>query len=187
MQFVEFPQNKDIYTFIGEKLKEFTGENITIIVNSIDTEKDILVTRSVLGLGKLSDTVSGLLGRYPVGTIYNAKDESLSYLSDGKLHLYKKGLYGISLKTFPKTVCNPLEKLFNIKRIYTIGFTKESKLFGTAVIFFKEGAGELKNKQTIETFIKQASIAIQRRQAEERLKKTMDAAIDTISKILGYS
>jgi hypothetical protein len=164
MQFVEFPQNKDIYTFIGEKLKEFTGENITIIVNSIDTEKDILVTRSVLGLGKLSDTVSGLLGRYPVGTIYNAKDESLSYLSDGKLHLYKKGLYGISLKTFPKTVCN---------------------LFGTAVIFFKEGAGELKNKQTIETFIKQASIAIQRRQAEERLKKTMDAAIDTISKILG--
>jgi len=184
MQFVEFPQNKDIYIFIGEKLKEFTGENTIIMVNSIDTEKDILVTRSVFGLGKLSDTVSGLLGKYPVGTIYNAKDESLSYLSDGKLHLYKEGLYGISLKTIPKTVCNSLEKLFNVKRIYTIGFTKENKLFGTAVIFFKEDAGEFKNKQTIETFIKQASIAIQRRQAEERLKNTLDAAIETMSKII---
>jgi len=184
IQFVEFPQDKDIYTFIGEKLKDFTGKNSIIIVNSIDTEKDILATRTVLGLGKLYDTVAGLLGKHPVGTIYNATDESLSYLSDGKLHLYKEGLYGILLKTVPKTVCNSIEKLFNVKRIYTIGFTKENKLFGTAVIFFKEGAGELKNKQTIETFIKQASIAIQRRQAEERLKNTMDATIETMSKII---
>jgi len=48
----------------------------------------------------------------------------------------------------------------------------------------KEDTGELKNKQTIETFIKQASIAIQRRQAEEKLKKTLNASIQTMSKII---
>jgi len=115
---------------------------------------------------------------------FDVKDEILSVLSDGKLHLNKEGLYGVFLKTVPKAVCNSLEKLLNIKKIYGVGFTKENKLFGTAVIFFKESAGELKNKQTIETFIKQASIAIQRRQAEERLKNTLDATIQTMSKII---
>ena len=184
IQFVEFPQDKDIYTFIGEKLKEFTGKNSIIVVSSIDTEKDIMTTRKVLGLGKISKKVVGLLGRHPVSMTFDAKDKTLSDLSDGKLHLNEEGLYGILLKTVPKTVCNSIEKLLNIKKIYGIGFTKENNLFGTAVIFFKEDAGELKNKQTIETFIKQASIAIQRRRAEERLKETMDATIQTMSKII---
>jgi len=184
IQLVDFPQNKDIYIFIGEKLKELTGENTVIIVNSIDIEKDILVTRTVLGLGKLSEKIVGILGRHPVGMTFDAKDEILSVLSDGKLHLNKEGLYGVFLKTVPKAVCNSLEKLLNIKKIYGVGFTRENKLFGNAVIFLKEDAGELKNKQTIETFIKQASIAIQRRQAEERLKNTLDAAIQTMSKII---
>ncbi|MBW2119585.1 MAG: PAS domain S-box protein [Deltaproteobacteria bacterium] len=103
---------------------------------------------------------------------FDAKDETLSDLSDGKLHLNKEGLYGILLKTVPKTVCNSIEKLLNIKKIYGIGFTKDNQLFGTIVIFLKEGAGELKNKQIIEALLKQASIAVQKKQAEEALRES---------------
>ncbi len=169
MQFVELPKDKDIYNFIGEQLHKFVGKNSYVIVNSINTDKNILTTRAVIGMGKLSEKVVHLFGRHPVGVTYNAKDKDIIYLSDGKLHLYEKGLYEISLKTIPKIVCNSIEKLLNIKTIYGIGFTKDNELFGTIIIFLKKGAGELKNKQILETFLKQASIAIQKRQAEETL------------------
>ncbi len=171
MQFVELPQDKDIYNYIGKQLQEFTGKNSIIAVNSIDKEKNILTTRAIIGMGKLSKKVAGLLGRHPVGITNNVKDEELVYLSDGKLHLYKEGLYGILLKIVPKTVCNSIEKLMNVEKIYTIGFTKDNELFGTIVIFLKKDADKLKNEQMIEAFVKQASIAIQKRQVEEELKK----------------
>ncbi|MBW2005369.1 MAG: PAS domain S-box protein, partial [Deltaproteobacteria bacterium] len=123
-----------------------------------------------------TDKIAKLLGRHPVGMTFDAKDETLSDLSDGKLHLNKEGLYGIFLKTVPKAVCNSIEKLLNIKKIYGIGFTKDNELFGTIVIFLKENAGELKNKQITEAFLKQASIAVQKRQAEEELRLFSQAA-----------
>ena len=171
MQFVEFSQDQDIYTYIGEQLQAFIGNKSYIIVNSVESDENILTTRAIIGMGKVSKKVAGLIGSNPVGMTYDAKDEDLVYLSDGKLHLYEEGLYGISLKAIPKIVSIAIEKLLNIKRVFTIGFTKENKLFGTIVIVLKENAGELKNKQLIETFIKQASIAIQKRQAEEALKE----------------
>ncbi|MCD4774105.1 MAG: PAS domain S-box protein [Bacteroidales bacterium] len=170
MQFVEFPQDKDIFNYIGEQLQEFVGKDSYIVVNSIDAAKDVLTTRAVVGMGKFSKKVASLFGKNPVGVTYNAKDEDLVYLSDGKLHLYKEGLYRISLKSIPKTVSNSIEKLLNIKSIFTIGFTKDNKLFGTIMIALRENVRELYNKETIETFIKQASIALQKQQAEEALK-----------------
>ncbi len=172
IQFVDFPFDKDIYTFIGEVLQEFVGKKSIIVINSINEEKDILTTRTVIGLGKLSDKVAGFLGKQPVGMTFNAKDEGLIKLYDGKLHSNQEGLYGVLLKTVPKIVCNSIEKLFNLKEIYLIGFTKEKELSGTAVIFLEKNAEKLKNKQIIETFIKQASIAIQKRQAEEALHES---------------
>ncbi|MCD4722491.1 MAG: response regulator, partial [Desulfobacula sp.] len=169
MQFVEFPQDKDIYTFTGEQLQEFTGKDSYIIINSINNETNILTTRSIIGMGKLSEKVASLLGKHPVGMTYDAKNEALDYLSDGKLHLYKEGLYGISLKIIPKMVFNSIEKLLNIKTIFTIGFSKNNELSGTVVIALKEYTGELQNKRIIEIFIKQASIAIQKRQTEKAL------------------
>ena len=170
MQFVEFPQNKNIYTFIGERLQEFTEKDSYVIVNSIENDDNILTTRAIVGMGKLFKKVAGLIGRNPMGMSYDAKDEDLVYLSDSKLHLYKGGLYGLSLKTIPKTVSKLIEKLLNIKSILTIGLIKDNKLFGSIIILLKQDANEHMNKQLIETFVKQASIAIQKRQVEEALK-----------------
>ena len=172
MQLVEFPVDKNLYNFIGEQLKELIGKDSYIVINTIDEEKNILTTRAVLGMEKFIDKIAKLLGRHPVGMTFDAKDKNLSYLCDSKLHYYEEGLYGILLRTVPKTVCNFIEKLLNIKKIYGIGVTKDNELFGTVVIFLREGAGELKNKQLIETFIKQASIAVQKRQVEKALKES---------------
>ena len=172
IQFIEFPQDKDIYTFIGEQLQVFAGKDSYVAVNSIDREAKILTTRAIIGMGKFTKKIIGLLKKHPVGMTYNSNDENLVYLTDGKLHLYKEGIYGLSLKTIPKVVSKSIEKLLNIKKILTIGFTKDNNLFGTIIISFKENVGELQNKKIIELFVKQASIMVQKRQAEEALKNS---------------
>ncbi|MCD4708848.1 MAG: PAS domain S-box protein [Candidatus Sabulitectum sp.] len=172
MRFVDFPQDEDIFTYIGNQLRELTGKKSYIIINSIDPEKGILTTRAIIGMGKLAKKIIDFLGKHPVGMTFNAEDESLLYLSDGKLHQYNDGLYAIALKTVSEAICKSIEKLLSINEIFSIGFTKDGVLLGTTVILLKKEAGKLRNKNIIEAFIKQASIAIQRRHAEEALRKS---------------
>jgi HD-GYP domain-containing protein (c-di-GMP phosphodiesterase class II) len=171
MQFVEFPVDKNLYNFIGEQLKELIGKDSYIVINTFDGETSISTIRAVLGLGKFTDKFIKLLGRDPVGMTFYVEDTD-QHCTDGKIHLYEEGLYGLLLKTVPKTLCKSMEKLLNIKKLYTIDLAKQEQFFGSIIIFLKEGAGELKNKQIIEAFIKQASIALQRKQAEEALHKS---------------
>lgn len=159
MSFVDFPPEKDIYRFVGEGLKELTGESI-VVVNSIDDTRGILTTRAVLGMGRYSKGILKLIGRNPEGMEYDASGEDITYLSDGRLHDYREGLYGVFLGEIPKPVCRAIEKLYRLNKIYTIGFVEGKRLFGTAVIFLSQGA-ELENEEIIETFVKQVSIAIQ--------------------------
>ena len=173
MQFVEFPQDKDIYVFIGEQLRELAGKDSYIVVNSVDEETSISTIRAVLGLGKSTDKIEKIFGRHLTGMTFHIEDTDQHY-TDGKMHLYEEGLYGLLLKTVPETLCKSMEKLLNIKKSYTIDLVKKGRFFGSIIIFFQKGAPELKDPQIIETFIKQASIAIQRREAEEELRKLND-------------
>ncbi|MEA2103255.1 MAG: PAS domain S-box protein, partial [Candidatus Cloacimonadota bacterium] len=172
MQFVEFPLDEDVYKFIGEQLKNLVGKDSFIIINSIDKGTNDLITRAVLGMGKFTKKVFDLLGKSPIGMKNSANDRNLNYLSDGLLHDSGKSLYEISLKTIPKPVCLSLEKMFNVGKIFTIGFTQKEQLLGTAIIVLRESATEIKDYEVVETYIRQASIAIQRRQAEEALHKS---------------
>ncbi len=171
MRFIEFPQDEDIYTFVGEQLRELTGKDSYIIINSVDAETSISTIRAVLGLGKFTDKIDKIVGRHLVGMTFKVKDLNQHH-ADGKMHLYKKGLYGLLLKTVPKTLCKSMENLLNIQKIYTIDLTKHGGFFGSVTVLFKKGAPELKDPQVIETFIKQASIAIQHKQAEETLRES---------------
>ncbi|KAF5434805.1 PAS domain-containing protein, partial [Candidatus Methanophagaceae archaeon] len=139
MRFVEFSPDEDIYSFIGEQLKELTGDSM-LSINSIDKDPSILVTRAVLGLGNFSNSFIKLVGKHPDGMTYSRYAEDLSYLSDGRLHEYGGRLYDIFLKTIPKPACDAIEKMCKMGKIYTIGFTKERELFGTAVIILPKGA-----------------------------------------------
>lgn len=167
MQFVKMSYEEDIYRFIAEQLSNLTGKSI-IAVNSIDWKNDTLATRTVVGLGNLAEKAAGILGRDPEGMTYDGRNENLNILLDGKLHVSEEGLYGVMLKEVPKRVCRTLENLFNINGILTLGFSKENKLLGTAVILIS-GVIEIKNREVIEAFAKQASIALQRRQIERNL------------------
>lgn len=167
MELSDFSKDKDIYQYIGKKLQRRNNHTI-VVVTSIDTETNMLTVRSVLGMNKLAHKAANFLGRKPTGMTLKINNDNLAYLYDGKLHDSGKSLYQVIFKKIPQHLCTALEKLVHLKKIYTIGFVKEKNLLGTALIFHTKD-GSLKNQETIEAFIKQASIVLQRQLTEEKL------------------
>lgn len=169
MKFVELPRSSNIYDYVGEQIREFVGKDSYVIVNSVDCKTGFSTIHSVLGVGKFAEIITNKLGRQPVGMKFDVEDPNIHY-QDGKLHVYQKGLYGLMFNTVPKVICKSIEKLTSINKIFVIDLAKKEHFFGSVIILLKDKTGGLKNEQLIETFIKQASIAILKRQAEEALR-----------------
>ena len=173
-EFVELPLDESIYQLIGERLKELVGDCV-IAIHSYDKEKDTLCTRAVEGLGKYSKTVLKLIGRNPVGMSFPVTDEEArSQLATGKVVKGPPGLYELSFGEIPAGICRRIEDLLSFGDIYAIGFARKGELFGNAIIITRRGSKGLKKKELVETFIHQAAVALQRREAEEALAKARD-------------
>jgi signal transduction histidine kinase len=72
-------------------------------------------------------------------------------------------------------VARQIEKLFNLKSIYTIGLRKGDRLF-SAIHIFKFNTPEIQYFDMVETFLSQASIALQRKMLENELWEAKEKA-----------
>lgn len=171
LDFVQFSLEDNIYEYIGQKLLDFLESKAYIIISSIDFERKKSTVEAFLGTGPFFEKIIALIGRDPVGMNIDLED-STPYYADGKLHYYEEGIYGLSLKTIPRMVCSSMEKLLGIRSIYLIDMEKQGQFFGTIIIMLKDEQG-LKNQELIETFVQQGSIAIQKRQTERELQKSI--------------
>jgi len=169
MEFVELPSESDIYQFIGKRLRELV-RNSFVLVNSFDETTQCIQAQAFLGARKEIESVLKILKKNPMEMSLPINEEAGAGLTTGKLVKVPGGLYVLSFEKIPKHICTTLEKLFNLGDIYAIGFTRKGKLFGNAVIITRGKAG-LEKKDLIETFMGQASVALQRRRAEEELQK----------------
>jgi len=168
-EFVELPLGEDIYRLIGEKIRGLT-DNALVVVNSFDEASDSLCTHALLGLGKRTRAVMNIMGGDPVGMSFKLDDEAKRQLSRGKLLKVPGGIYDLS-PGIPRPVCQALEKLLGLDDVYSMGLVKEGRLFGSFAILLRRET-ELRNRNIIETFANQASVALQRKRAEEALRES---------------
>ncbi|HEU17098.1 MAG TPA: PAS domain S-box protein [Methanolinea sp.] len=80
-------------------------------------------------------------------------------------------VYDACARQFPKEVCEGILLKFNIAKIYLTGLVWQEQLFGMVGIGLSRGE-ELENRQAIESFFRQASIAMARRMTEDRLLRS---------------
>ncbi len=170
-EFVELSLEENIYQFIGKKLTKLIGESI-VIVNSFSEKSGRSCTRAILGLGKRTEAVIKILGADPVGKTFEVEDEGIRALTGGKLHKIPGGIYRLTPE-IPKAAFRAIQKLLALGDAYSMGFSWGGKLFGNAVILLRQGC-ELGNQNIIETFMRQASVSLQRKGAEEALRKAHD-------------
>ncbi|MFC1898119.1 PAS domain S-box protein [Candidatus Cloacimonadota bacterium] len=167
MDFVDLPMEENIYQVIAQKINEFVGSRAYVIISS--TSENKLTTKAVVGIGPFAEHLIKLLGTSPVGREVDIRKADLDYLKDGKIHVNEKNLYDLCLGSLPESVCISIEKMSNLGNIYTIGLVKEQKLLGSVVVITRQDSPEFTNLDFIETYVKQAAISVQKREAEKAL------------------
>jgi PAS domain S-box-containing protein len=180
MEFVELSPRSDIYKFIGKRLRELVDDSL-VLVNSFDETTQCIEVKAFSGVRKEIESIIKILGGNPVGKSFPISEEARADLTTGRLVKVPGGLYVLSFEKIPKSICTTLEKLFNLGDIYTMGFVKEGKIFGNAVILTREKA-RLENRSLLETFIGQSSVALQRRRVEEELKSYREHLEELVEK-----
>ena len=168
MAFSELPADADIYGFTAERLKELVGEAI-VLVNSYDAAKDAVCIRAVAGLGKSVRNLLKIVGRNPVGMVFSLDDMAREGLRKGQLVQVPGGVYEWTFQRVPQGICHAVERALGLGDMHGMGFVRGGQLFGNVSFVMRKGA-TLRNTDIVEAFVNQASIALQRRKAEEALK-----------------
>ena len=188
MDFVEFPPEKDIFQYIGEKVQEIIG-NAIVYVNEFDKDKDGFIVRYLKGFGKDIKKTLAIIGKDPTKMVYKigsseisgqkskiSAEEGKAILLSSKLTRWPGGFTELSSRYLPKNVSLILEKLFSLGEVYMIGLSRKGEILGEVVILLR-GQNEIKYLDFIETFIKQAAIVLQQKKSEEALRQSQQEFI----------
>jgi len=87
-------------------------------------------------------------------------------------------LYGLLFERISKKVCKTIEKMLNVNKVYAIGMSRKHRLLGHIVLLTGNESSKL-NKEAIETFVYQASAALEKRKVEDLLRESEKRLNDT--------
>ena len=172
-EFLTLPSGANIHLYIAEKLREIVNQSI-VSVSSYDPTSGSLIVRALVGLGKYSRAVIHLTGWNPLGMSFKIdNEEARSRLLSGELIEGPSGIHELTFGKVPQVIARKIEKLLTVGDIYGIGFSWGGRLYGSAMIAPGSATESLlQKKDTIEAFIRQASMALQRKETEDALRES---------------
>ena len=178
---VDLPPVDDIYQYIVDRLMELVPGAYAYIFSYSESDRQFAI-RVVAG-EEFRKGLMELLSRDPVGLVlpiarifdapYHETPESMRGLQEFVLRPRPSSwsFYHLCFRAIPEEVCEAILTRFDIQTIWVMGLVWHDEIFGIASIFLPPGR-ELEDRETIESFIRQASIALARRQAAMRLQRS---------------
>jgi len=172
------PPGADLYEVIARQVNRFVKDAI-VAITAYDAATDTFRTCALSGKAKgLNDFSRKILGidlldiKIPAADFNRFLDRELSdAFYSGRLTRIDEVIYRF-FKIPPRTA-RLAKTALGIGCIYAAGFKYNEKLFGTVDIFLRKGS-RFENKSAVETFIRLASVALQRKEALEDLHRTKD-------------
>jgi PAS domain S-box-containing protein len=182
---------EDVYSFLSNSLyKQYP--NAIILFVTIDEENQTSALYKIQGISTgFLEKASKIAGFKILNRKYKLTPTHLKLFKSGEFYQFKEGLAEFSGGEFPENAARILERLVGIQHIYTIGINKEDKLFA-AVHLFNRNKKPITDSEYIELFIKQAAIVIEKKQAENQLRKSeselkeLNAQKDKFFSIIGH-
>jgi PAS domain S-box-containing protein len=171
-EILELTPESDYYAFIASRLSKLCPGSL-IFVNSIDQDARRIRIRSVRGVDdRLLSSIAGLAGAPPEDWAFTLPGTVAGEMLTGSL-VQIDGMKELTFGEWPENLCRRFEALCEVGSIYGVGFSWKGRLYGNAVIILQENT-EISNRTTIEAFIGQISVALQRRQVEEELRRSRE-------------
>lgn len=166
-----FSADDDIFEYIGKRVHEITG-NCLVAINSYDINTHHFKILQAFGLTPIINKISSFLHIELIE--YSTTMKSKKYID-----LIKKGtLQNISRQEFKKMILPNFphgsytfaNKILNLDEIYVMGLEEKGRLFG-GIIIIADKNETVENKDVIETFCNQATVALQRNNAMKELSE----------------
>jgi len=158
---LEMECSDDLFTYVCETVDSLV-KNAAVLVSSFDRKNNSFRLEAITGIDEHSEKVMELLQGSPLGLNAFLEENETADLKKQELVVssldFKTHLRG----AMDDSVRQMIEELFGVSDIYVMGFSRKSQIFGDVMIVFKK-EGAIKNKKLIEAFIKQASVALERR------------------------
>jgi len=185
MELVDMPAGADIYRYVADRVAELLPGNPKCWVESFDEVKGVFFVRALVD-ESLREGAARLLGRdlvgmaFPLEEVYSSEPyfETPPHLKEMREYHFhpffddeKVSFHDLSARQIPEDVCDAILRTFSIGKFYSTGLVWQEQVFGMVGIGL-EPDEVLENREVIESFIRQASIAMARRQTEDRLRRS---------------
>ncbi|KQC05266.1 MAG: histidine kinase [Methanoculleus sp. SDB] len=186
MELVDLPPETDIFRYIAERVADLLPERPRCWVQSFDEVKGGFFMRAIAGQAFREEAAQLAGGHDLVGMafpLYKYFSRAPFFLNPSTMKTMREfrqrpffedeevSFYTICMQQFPQEVCDTFLQTCTIAKIYLTGLVWQEQLFG--VVGIGLGPDEvLENRQAIESFLRQASIAVSRRMTEERLSRS---------------
>ncbi len=196
MELVDLPPETDIYQYIAERLVELVPDNPRYYIHSYDEVKREFSFRAVKSEA-VRQAVKALAGFDPVGKVFPIEnfffaapffESAASFKDMREMHFRpfyedeEYSFYDACAHIFSEDLCKVFLREFKIAKLYLTGLVWQDQLFGLVGIIL--GPDEnLENRQAIESFLRQASIAIARRMTEGRLSRSEQRFTDLVTSL----
>jgi PAS domain S-box-containing protein len=186
MELVDLPLDTDIFRYIAERITELLPDKPRCWVTSYDEVKQQIFMRAIVGQVFREGAARLAGGHELVGMSFPLFDffyRAPFFMSPSTMKNMREfhfrpffddeqiSFYDICARQIPKEVGDAILQEFNIGKMYLTGLVWQDQLFGVVGICLSPDE-VLENKQAIESFLRQASIAISRRMTEERLSRS---------------
>jgi len=182
MELVDLPPEADIFWYIAERVAELMPGKPRCWVESYDEVQKEFKLNAIVDEKFRRDTVQLNDGRDFVGLTLPIQDfctapfpetpSSMKKMWEYRFRPFfddeKISFYDICMHQFPGELCEKFLLECNLAKAYLTGLVWQEQLFGVVGIFLRPDE-VLENKQAIESFLRQASIAIARRMTDLRL------------------
>lgn len=168
--FADMHDDENIYQYMADRIAELEPTS-HVIVMSIHPDTMMTSMQAFAGDEETSEVLLQYFGNTMQGGLPMEKSpELLDPLLQGVLVRGTYSVYVQLYRMFPESLCNEIEERLSMKKSYAMGCTCRKGLYGNIGVRFRHG-NDLTNRETVEAFVRQAGVALQRRYLKEKLRK----------------
>ena len=174
MDLVRMDDETDIYRYIAEQVLRIVPEGF-VNVALFDPASRLLTVHTIVPEEPAVRVAREELGTDLVGKSFpiDADPTAVTMLGCNRLVEAVTSLYHGMMQTLPEGACRRIEERLDIGRYYSMGFTCREGLFGLLTVTVRKGRElEPEQRELIEVFVRQASVALLRLHSRARLRES---------------
>jgi len=161
----------DIYDYVAREIHAL-APGFLVWVGILDETNQILVLKGIAGYPVALEVTENFLGMQWVGMSFPVEKADTAELIRHQRLVLADNLFRLLHMQFPEEACQQIEEAAGGIDTYLMGLISKGRIVGDVGISIQSGT-KLPNRDLIEAFIRQAAIAIDRKIADDSLRKSL--------------